>query len=173
MSRLACDQLNVSSQVAQRARTGACTWVYGSICMGDLSPFHHTAPPALQTLYPPRVWGRLQISDADDGRLLSSSGLRSVARARVGRPGWHDRTAVTVGCQTHWSSSPRSHDPSHVTLAGVANSVAALASSCSGKTFQQLASDCSRNICNVRHWWEPPPPPLLQLQNLKIIEVVD
>lgn len=42
---------------------------------------------------------------------------------------------------------------------GEANGVAALASSCSGKTFQQLASDCFRNICNVRHWWEPPAPP--------------
>lgn len=80
-------QLNVSGQVAQCVRTGACTWVYVSICMSDLGPFHRTAPPALQTLYPPPVWGRLQISDADDGRLLSSSGLRSVARARVGRPG--------------------------------------------------------------------------------------
>lgn len=66
---------------------------------------------------------------------------------------WAGPVDMTVQpCQTHWSSSPRSHDPSHVTLAGVANSVAALASSCSGKTFQQLASDCSRNICNVRHW---------------------
>lgn len=40
---------------------------------------------------------------------------------------------------------------------GAANSAAALASSCGGKTFQQLASDSSRNICNVRQWWESPP----------------
>ncbi|CAJ1066203.1 Hypothetical predicted protein [Xyrichtys novacula] len=58
--------------------------------------------------------------------------------------------AAMVSCQTHWSGPPQSHDLGRsCDPEGAANSVAF---SCGGKTFQQLASDGSRNICNVRHW---------------------
>lgn len=97
--------------------------------------------------------------------------FRSVARTRVGRIG------------LRWPSSAKPTGPptspaGHVSLvtwpepARAANSVAVPVSSCSGKTFQQMASDCSRNICNVRHWWESIPPAASE-HNFKITELLN
>lgn len=85
-----------------------------------------------------------------------SPSLRSAARADKCLPGWDDRSGdgqlpnrLVRFSSVTW---PGSRDP-----VGKTNGAAALVFSCGGKTFQQLASDSSRNICNVRHWWEPPP----------------
>lgn len=82
-------------------------------------------------------------------------------------PGWDDRRLPNLPVRLPSVTWPWSYDPS-----GAANSVAAPVSSCSGKTFQQLASDCSRNICNVRHWWESIPPAATEY-NFKITELLN
>lgn len=111
---------------------------------------HHTVSPALLTLYPwewevAGSWCGWQSPPLSLWLQISGQGPRGLARLRWPQRQW---SAVRFSSVT-W---PWSRDS-----VGAANSAAALASSCGGKTFQQLASDSSRNICNVRQWWESPP----------------
>lgn len=111
---------------------------------------HHTVSPALLTLYPwewevAGFWCGWQSPPLSLWLQISGQGPRGLARLRWPQRQW---SAVRFSSVT-W---PWSRDS-----VGAANSAAALASSCGGKTFQQLASDSSRNICNVRQWWESPP----------------
>lgn len=101
---------------AQCACTEACTWGCASICVSDLSLSTIMYLRLFRLCIPLRVGGCRRLM------WLTVASSLPLASDQWPGPSWAspvEMTATaTVSCQTHWSGSPRSHDPGHVTQWG-------------------------------------------------------